>query len=52
MVTASFAFSIEENSTRNFYQAEKEYLEYYPWYGPNNGMRMFAAENWDHYGAL
>lgn len=42
---------IGEISTRDFYQAEKEYLEYYPWYEPNNGMRMFAAENWAHYGA-
>lgn len=42
---------IGEISTRDFRQAEKEYSKYYPWYEPNNGMRMFAAENWDNYGA-
>ncbi len=38
-------------SEKDFYQAEKEYLNYYPWYEPGNGMRMFAAENWDNYDA-
>jgi hypothetical protein len=41
---------IGEISTRDFRQAEKEYLKYYPLYEPNNGIRMFAAENWAHYG--
>lgn len=41
---------IGEISTRNFRQAESEYSKHYPMYKPNNGMRMFAAENWDNYG--
>jgi len=33
----------------NFEDAEKEYLELYPWYNPANGMRMFAIQNWSNY---
>lgn len=33
----------------NFIEAEKEYLQLYPWYNPGNGMRMFAAQNWSNY---
>lgn len=33
----------------NFTEAEKEYLQLYPWYNPGNGMRVFAAQNWDQY---
>lgn len=33
----------------NFIEAEKEYLQLYPWYNPGNGMRMFAAQNWNNY---
>lgn len=33
----------------DFAEAEKEYLQIYPWYNPGNGMRMFAAQNWSNY---
>ena len=33
----------------DFYEAEKEYLQLYPWYNPGNGMRMFALMNWNNY---
>ncbi len=33
----------------DFAEAEKEYLQIYPWYNPGNGMRMFAAKNWINY---
>ncbi len=36
-------------STGSFVEAEKLFLDYYPWYLPGNGMRMFAQENWDNY---
>ncbi|WP_018462803.1 dual specificity protein phosphatase family protein [Segatella paludivivens] len=39
-------------SVNDFCEAEKEYLNYYPLYQPGDGMRMFAAENWDKYGSL
>ena len=32
-----------------FSEAEKEYLQLYPWYNPGNGMRMFALMNWNNY---
>jgi len=34
----------------DFYEAEKKFLEIYPFYAPNNGMRMYALNNWDNYG--
>jgi hypothetical protein len=34
----------------DFYEAEKKFLEIYPFYAPNNGMRMYAFNNWDNYG--
>lgn len=33
----------------DFAEAEKEYLQLYPWYNPGNGMRIFAFNNWDQY---
>ena len=33
----------------NFINAEQEFLKLYPWYNPANGMKMFAAANWDNY---
>ncbi len=33
----------------DFLKAEEEYKEYYPWYEPGNGMRMFAMNNWNNY---
>lgn len=30
----------------NFLEAEKEYLQLYPWYSPGKGMRGFAMDNW------
>lgn len=35
--------------SENFIDAEKEYLELYPWYNAANGMRMFAMQNWNNY---
>jgi hypothetical protein len=43
-------YASKQPAELRFNQAEKEYLNYYPWYEPGNGMRMFAAENWDNYG--
>jgi protein-tyrosine phosphatase len=34
----------------DFYEAEKKFLEIYAFYAPNNGMRMYAFNNWDNYG--
>lgn len=34
----------------DFYEAEKKFLEIYPFYAPNNGMRIYALNNWDNYG--
>ncbi|MGL6178865.1 MAG: phosphatase [Tannerellaceae bacterium] len=33
----------------DFYDVEKEYQQIYPWYNPGNGMRIFAAQNWNAY---
>lgn len=33
----------------DFIDAEKKYLELYPWYNPGNGMRIFAMQNWNNY---
>jgi len=32
-----------------FEEGEKEFLHLYPWYSPENGMRMFAKQHWDSY---
>ncbi len=34
----------------DFYEAEKKFLEIYPFYAPNKGMRIYALNNWDNYG--
>ena len=33
----------------DFAKAEKEYLQLCPWYNPGNGMKVFAAQNWNQY---
>jgi len=33
----------------DFYEAEKKFLEIYPFYAPSNGIRMYAFNNWDDY---
>jgi predicted protein tyrosine phosphatase len=30
----------------DFHEAERKFLELYPSYAPNNGMRMYALNNW------
>ncbi|CEA15266.1 hypothetical protein ING2E5B_0499 [Fermentimonas caenicola] len=30
----------------DFYEAENKYIEMYPAYEPNSGMRMYALNNW------
>lgn len=33
----------------DFTDAEKKYMELYPWYNPGSGMRGFAMANWNNY---
>lgn len=34
-------------SSRNYFSACRDFLQIYPWFKPNTGIRVFMASNWD-----